>query len=157
MHHGTDNSDQEVTFCCLNAVLRDYARFGRLLAHDGFWEGRQLMPRQWIIDATTVRPADGYLAPGVATRYDGYGYQVWIQSGSERRFALKGVRGQYILVDPASKLVMCTPLSGKTQTIQRTPRLAPWLMRSSKNSASDEAKNLAIEQKSRRWEEIHAA
>ena len=85
-----DISDQEVTFCCFNAVLRDYARFGRLLAHDGLWEGRQLIPRQWVIDATTVRPADGYLAPGVATRYDGYGYQVWIQSGSERRFALKG-------------------------------------------------------------------
>jgi CubicO group peptidase (beta-lactamase class C family) len=101
-----DNSDQEVTYCCFNAVLRDYARFGRLLAHDGSWEGRQLIPRQWIIDATTVRPADGYLTSGVATSYDGYGYQVWIQSGSERRFALKGRHGQFILVDPASKLVM---------------------------------------------------
>ena len=101
-----DSSGQEVTFCCFNAVLRDYARFGRLLAHDGMWEGHQLIPRQWVIDATTVRPMEGYLAPGVATRYDGYGYQVWIQSGSERRFALKGLRGQFILVDPASKLVM---------------------------------------------------
>ena len=101
-----DISGQEVTFCCFNAVLRDYARFGRLLAHDGLWEGRQLIPRQWIIDATTVGPTDSYLAPGVATRYDGYGYQVWIQSGSQRRFALKGQRGQYVLVDPASKLVM---------------------------------------------------
>ena len=73
-----DSSGQEVTFCCFNAVLRDYARFGRLLAHDGMWEGHQLIPRQWVIDATTVRPTEGYLAPGVATRYDGYGYQVWI-------------------------------------------------------------------------------
>ena len=37
-----DRSGQEVTFCCLNAVLRDYARLGLLLAHDGNWRGRQL-------------------------------------------------------------------------------------------------------------------
>jgi CubicO group peptidase (beta-lactamase class C family) len=45
-----------------NAVLRDYARFGRLLAHDGAWEGKQIIPAQWMIDATTVRPSDAYLA-----------------------------------------------------------------------------------------------
>lgn len=28
-----DNSGQEATYCCLNAVLRDYARLGLLLAH----------------------------------------------------------------------------------------------------------------------------
>src|SRR5262249_42643679 len=30
-----DRSGQEVTFCCINAVLRDYARLGLVLAHDG--------------------------------------------------------------------------------------------------------------------------
>src|SRR5437899_3735824 len=50
-----DNSGQEVTACCLNAVLRDYARLGLLLAHDGNWRGRQVIPAPWIIDATTVR------------------------------------------------------------------------------------------------------
>ena len=101
-----DGTGQEVTYCCFNAVLRDYARLGRLLAHDGMWEGRQLIPLQWILDGTTVRPGDAYLSPGIATPFDGYGYQTWIQSGSDRRFVLKGIRGQYIFVDPASKLVM---------------------------------------------------
>jgi hypothetical protein len=41
-----------------NAVLRDYARLGRLFAHDGAWEGRQIIPSQWMIDATTVRPSE---------------------------------------------------------------------------------------------------
>ncbi|WP_439396011.1 hypothetical protein ACRQ5Q_03300 [Bradyrhizobium sp. PMVTL-01] len=36
----------------------------------------------------------------------GYGYQVWLLPGEQRRFALSGIRGQLILVDPASKLVM---------------------------------------------------
>jgi CubicO group peptidase (beta-lactamase class C family) len=101
-----DGTGQEVTFCCFNAVLRDYARLGSLLAHDGAWEERQLIPRQWLLDATTVRPTDGYLAPSVATPYFGYGYQVWILPGKQRRFALLGIRGQMILIDPASKLVM---------------------------------------------------
>jgi CubicO group peptidase (beta-lactamase class C family) len=101
-----DGTGQEVTFCRFNAVLRDYARLGRLLAHDGAWEGRQVIPQQWVIEATTVRPNDGHLAPRVATPYFGYGYQVWLFPGEERRFALLGVRGQMILVDPASKLVM---------------------------------------------------
>jgi CubicO group peptidase (beta-lactamase class C family) len=42
-----DNSGQEVTACCLNAVLRDYARLGLLLAHDGNWRGRQIIPAAW--------------------------------------------------------------------------------------------------------------
>jgi CubicO group peptidase (beta-lactamase class C family) len=101
-----DGTGQEVSFCCFNAVLRDYARIGRLLAHDGAWEGRQLIPRQWLLDATTVQPRNAYLAPGAATPYFGYGYQVWLLPGEQRRFALLGIRGQMILVDPASKLVM---------------------------------------------------
>jgi CubicO group peptidase (beta-lactamase class C family) len=101
-----DGTGQEITFCCFNAVLRDYARLGRLLAYDGAWEGRQLIPKAWVLDATTVRPGDGHLAPGTATPYFGYGYQTWLLPGSQRRFALIGIRGQLIFVDPASKLVM---------------------------------------------------
>jgi CubicO group peptidase (beta-lactamase class C family) len=101
-----DGTGQEVTFCCFNAVLRDYARFARLLSHDGAWNGRQVIPRQWLIDATTVRPSDAHLAPGKADRFYGYGYQIWLLPGVERRFALLGVHGQMIFVDPATKLVM---------------------------------------------------
>lgn len=101
-----DGTGQEWTFCCFNAVLRDYARLGRLLAHDGAWEGRQLIPRQWVLDATTVRAGDGHLAPGTASAYFGYGYQTWLFPGEPRRFALLGIRGQTIMVDPASKLVL---------------------------------------------------
>jgi CubicO group peptidase (beta-lactamase class C family) len=101
-----DSTGQETAFCCFNATLRDYARLGRLLAYDGAWEGRQLIPRQWLLDATTVNPGNANLAPGAATPYFGYGYQVWIPPGEQRSFALIGIRGQMIFVDPASKLVM---------------------------------------------------
>jgi hypothetical protein len=46
-----DNSGQEATYCCLNAVLRDYARLGLLLAYDGNWRGRQIIPAAWVLEA----------------------------------------------------------------------------------------------------------
>jgi CubicO group peptidase (beta-lactamase class C family) len=101
-----DRSGQEVTYCCINAVLRDYARLGLLLAHDGNWRGRQLIPRNWIEDATRVRADQPHLQPGTAMRSWGYGYQVRIFPGERRMFALVGLRGQRIFVDPASRLVM---------------------------------------------------
>jgi CubicO group peptidase (beta-lactamase class C family) len=89
-----------------NAVLRDYARLGRLLAHDGAWDGKQIVPAQWMINATTVRASDGYLLPGAATKRFGYGYLLWLFPGERRQFALLGYKGQYICVDPTSKVVM---------------------------------------------------
>jgi CubicO group peptidase (beta-lactamase class C family) len=71
-----DRAGQEATYCCLNAVLRDYARLGLLLAHDGHWRGQQLIPRAWIEDATRVHPDQAHLQPGTARPFFGYGYQV---------------------------------------------------------------------------------
>jgi CubicO group peptidase (beta-lactamase class C family) len=97
----------EVAHHGFNAVLRDYARLGRLLAHDGTWQGRQIIPAQWMLDTTTTRPSDAYLAPGRTSPSSfGYGYLMWLLPGTRRQFAPVGAYGQRILVDPASKLVM---------------------------------------------------
>jgi CubicO group peptidase (beta-lactamase class C family) len=101
-----DRAGQESTYCCINAVLRDYARLGLLLAHDGNWRGRQIIPAAWVGEATRVQPQQKHLQPGVATPYLGYGYQVWVLPGDRGMFLLAGVRGQAILVDPSSRLVM---------------------------------------------------
>jgi len=47
-----------------------------MLANDGAWNGDQIVPAQWVRDATT--PQSEFQKPGVATRYFGYGYQVWL-------------------------------------------------------------------------------
>ncbi len=99
-----DAHGQEPAFCCLNLTLRDWGRLGRLLAHDGAWEGQQLIPKSWVIEATT--PAAPFLKPGAGAGYYGYGYQVWLLPGDRRQFTLIGIHGQMLYVDPASKLVM---------------------------------------------------
>lgn len=101
-----DAEDIEVSHYGFSAVLRDYARLARLLAHDGNWNGRQIIPAQWMIDATSVRPQDAYLAPGKATPGFGYGYLLWLLPGNRRQFALFGDFGQRIVIDPASKLIL---------------------------------------------------
>jgi CubicO group peptidase (beta-lactamase class C family) len=98
----------EVAHFGFNAVLRDYARLGRLLAHDGAWQGKQIIPAQWMIDATTVRPSDAYLLPGkaMAPQPFGYGYLLWLLPGQRRQFAMVGDWGQRVIVDPVSKMVL---------------------------------------------------
>lgn len=101
-----DRAGLEAAFCCFQAVARDWLRLGLMLANDGAWNGHQIVPRDWIVAATSVDPARRHLAPGTATRYFGYGYQTWIFPGPERTFALLGVYGQTIAVDPANRIVM---------------------------------------------------
>ena len=122
-----DRSGQEVTYCCLNAVLRDYARLGLLLAHDGNSRGRQLIPRAWLEDATRVSPDQPHLRPGIARPFFGYGYQVLIFPGARRMFALLGNLGQVTFVDPASRLVMVhTAVRNPAGGLAASEALALW-------------------------------
>jgi CubicO group peptidase (beta-lactamase class C family) len=101
-----DKSGQEAAYCCFGATLRDFARLGMLLANDGVANGKQIVPKEWVREATQPTPDYPHLKPGVATSYFGYGYQFWVFPGNNRRFALLGVRGQGIFVDPELKLVL---------------------------------------------------
>jgi CubicO group peptidase (beta-lactamase class C family) len=99
-----DKERHETGYCCINATLRDYGRFGMLLANYGALDGRQIIPAGWVRAATT--PSAPHLAVGTATPNNGYGYQTWITHRTEPRFAALGLHGQAIMVDPVSKLVV---------------------------------------------------
>ncbi|TWB60944.1 CubicO group peptidase (beta-lactamase class C family) [Rhizobium sp. ERR 922] len=101
-----DSTGQEVGYCCFSATLRDYARFGLLLAHDGALNGRQIIPRQWLLDATEPVKQGSFLAVNHETNPWGYGYQTWLMPGPRRTFFLDGKAGQRILVDPTTHLVL---------------------------------------------------
>jgi CubicO group peptidase (beta-lactamase class C family) len=95
-----DPTGQEIAFCCYVATLRDWARIGLMLADDGAWNGRQIVPRQWVIDSTTA---------GGATKT--YGNQIWLlappaNDPGRRVFSLIGIHGQRVYVDPRTKTVL---------------------------------------------------
>jgi CubicO group peptidase (beta-lactamase class C family) len=100
-----------------NAVLRDYGRLGVLLANDGAVGGKQILPRPYLLEATDWHKQPAAFAPGKATPYFGYGYKFWLFPGGKRRFALLGVYGQSIFVDPSLKLVMVVTAAAKTASV----------------------------------------
>jgi CubicO group peptidase (beta-lactamase class C family) len=98
-----DAAGFEVGFVGLNVTLRDYGRLGLLLANEGAVEDRQIIPAAWVRAMT--RPDSPHLRFGVAHEVAGYGYQTWLIDPREPYFALFGIRGQGIFVDPVTKTV----------------------------------------------------
>jgi CubicO group peptidase (beta-lactamase class C family) len=99
-----DKGGFETGYCCINATLRDYARFGLLLANYGARDGKQIIPADWVKAATNAQAP--HLRVGVATQWNGYGYQTWLIHPGEPRFAAFGARGQAIFIDAARKIVV---------------------------------------------------
>jgi len=93
-----------------NAAARDYARLGSMLANDGVVQGKQVVPRDFLLNMTDASRQPDPFRPGQmlyhGNRYYGYGFQVWLLPGEARRFVLLGIHGQAIYVDPQSKLTM---------------------------------------------------
>jgi CubicO group peptidase (beta-lactamase class C family) len=99
-----------------NATLRDYGRLGIVLANDGMRPDtkQQVIPRDYLLEATDWRRAPAAFRPRTATPYYGYNYQFWTFPTEKRRFAMLGVYGQMIFVDPELKLVMIQTTANAT-------------------------------------------
>jgi CubicO group peptidase (beta-lactamase class C family) len=93
----------ELGYMGINATVRDWGRLGLLLANYGNLNGKQIIPAEWVKAATMVHSP--HLAVGTATKFNGYGYQTWLVD-NEGKFALLGVRGQAVFVDPKTKVVV---------------------------------------------------
>lgn len=100
-----------------NATVRDYARLGLLLAADGQVAAQTVLSREHVLDMTDPARQPEAFRPGRmqyrGSTYQGYGLQTWLLPGSHRRFALLGVYGQAIFVDPVLKLVVVHTAAGK--------------------------------------------
>jgi len=89
-----------------NATLRDYGRFGVLLSSNGRRDEVEVIPEGYLLDATDANRQPSAFRPKVATPYFGYGYQTWLFPFATRTFALQGIHGQTIFVQPSSQIVM---------------------------------------------------
>jgi CubicO group peptidase (beta-lactamase class C family) len=109
---------------------RDMARIGYLMLHEGQWNGRQVISKDWarrIVSVVTpvqemnpVRRRDGYF---------GYGYMWWIWDGPKAvgpfkgAYSAVGAVGQWITVFPSLNLV----IAHKTHNIYgRSTSTASW-------------------------------
>jgi CubicO group peptidase (beta-lactamase class C family) len=86
-------------------TARDLTRFGILLANDGVWNGKRLLPEGWLKFSTTPAPTK----PPVSGQW-GYGAQFWLLDQMPGvppgTFTTAGNKGQFATVVPGHGLVI---------------------------------------------------
>ncbi len=115
-----DRADgQEIGFCCLHATARDYAKYGQWHLQGGVWQGKPLLSREWVTQATT--PSAEWQIPKVGdANAFGYGFKWWIPGWKEgeqqTEFLARGHWGQHIYVNTAKQVVIVrTSVDPKSQ------------------------------------------
>lgn len=88
----------EISGCCIQASVRDFARFGQFMLEGG----SDVLPEGWIA-AATVKQAD------IGSPGEGYGYQWW--TWDDGSYQADGIFGQGIFIDPNRNLVIASSAS----------------------------------------------
>lgn len=89
----------------LCATPLDILKVMILIANDGQWDGKQLLPADYIRTAKS-RLSDPYPKQGTLEELQGYGYQIW--STRNGGYVLYGMGGQLALYVPDKDIYMIT-------------------------------------------------
>jgi len=104
---GLDAPDEEGgierCFAAYYATSRDYARFGKLINHQGNWNGKQLIDSTYMAEMLTP-----IAAMSDECDAEHYGYQIWLgETDSGMPFScMEGLRGQMVISVPLLDLVV---------------------------------------------------
>jgi len=93
-------------------TAKDMARFGLLMLRKGNWNGKQVIPQDWVEESTT------YYSDATLYSCDGYGYMWWVAKDNnkfphlpnvnlkEGTYSARGAGGHYIIVIPEFDMVI---------------------------------------------------
>ena len=102
----------------LRLSTEDMAKFGQLLLQKGKWNGRQLVPRDWVEEATTMKilqdPAASQAARDSSDWLQGYCFQMWRCRHNGVR--ADGALGQFIILLPDQDAVIA--MTAETPNMQ---------------------------------------
>jgi CubicO group peptidase (beta-lactamase class C family) len=79
-----DGSGTFVGSSYLEAIPRDFARFGYLFLRDGKWKGKMVIPAEWVKLAHTPSPAMEHLRLDHKPADTPYGYSWWLNAPQPR-------------------------------------------------------------------------
>lgn len=103
----TLSNGTELAMGGLSVSMRDYVRFARLYLHEGAYNGKQILDREWV--RASMDASEEFAKPGAnndAYNAIGYGYQWWIPEGNQGEFMAIGVYGQWIYVNPSKQVII---------------------------------------------------
>lgn len=87
----------EKAYCCFASNARDFARFGKLMEHNGKWNGQQLLDSAAVARMITPKFA---ASPQ-------YGYGVWLNKYlGKDMYYLRGHLGQFVIVIPEDDIII---------------------------------------------------
>jgi CubicO group peptidase (beta-lactamase class C family) len=130
---GLDGAGNALMFMGVKSSCVDLARFGYLLLNDGAWAGEQIVPSEYVSEATTpatdLNAAYGYLIwlnqPGLIklpTSTNGQG-PIWPDAPADA-FAALGLGGQTVLVVPSEGLVITRQAASGGAGLQQQDNVA---------------------------------
>lgn len=102
--HPWDNNPQGISIGGYGLYLRteDIAKFGQLYLQRGVWDGKQLIPTDWVDQATSKQVSNG--SDPNRDWDQGYGFQFWrCRHGAYRG---DGKDGQFCIVLPEQDAVV---------------------------------------------------
>jgi hypothetical protein len=105
-----DLNPQGISLGMIGLRLRteDMAKFGQLLLQQGVWNGKQLVPKEWIKEATSFKIESddpmSKLPKELSDWKQGYCYQMW--RGRNNTFRLDGLGGQFVILIPDKDAVV---------------------------------------------------
>jgi len=102
----------------------DMARVGLLMGRGGDWCGKRIVSKSWV-DESTRRISDTNRDGGTS----GYGYLWWVGTDGRQlgatftghTFSARGLRGQYMIVNPAEDLVIVHRVDTDAKGLQVRP------------------------------------
>ncbi len=114
-----DLNPQGISMGMIGLRLRteDLAKFGQLLSNGGVWNGKQLIPKEWIKEATSyqIKNSDEPEEKRILSDWgQGYAYQMW--RGKNNTVRLDGIGGQFVVLIPdKDAIVVFTANNTNTQ------------------------------------------
>jgi len=104
--------DQAGTASCgggMNATALDLAKVGQMLLNKGEFNGKEILPSKVVENIISGGDVNAFAKSGAAeTGLAGWSYkdQFWIRNNSHHAYTAIGVYGQWLYIDPTSKVVI---------------------------------------------------
>jgi hypothetical protein len=111
-----DLNPQGINLGMIGLRLRteDLAKFGVLFMNEGVWNKQQLIPKEWIKEATSFKIKTADAADEKNDWAQGYAYQMW--RGKNNTVRLDGMAGQFVVLFPdKDAIVVFTANASNTQ------------------------------------------